>query len=126
MKKYFLISTILLDMVLNSEWLFRGILPNTKKINRWDDEYNVPSTAAFKPRPTKPNEGISVYRDLNRTDDQLIAFLTKKLKLKAIIKLMAGCARGAGAEITKPESNKHAHVELIKRFPFLPLFYLQA
>jgi hypothetical protein len=93
------------SIVNDTELLYRAI---TIYPHLWKNELNKPSSAAFK-----DSKGVSVDRDGQRDETEIIKILKDRFDLKAIVKLETAFCRNIGARVlAKPTKENIFHAEI--------------
>jgi hypothetical protein len=93
------------DFIKDEELLFRAIKPFP---NWWKEKENRPSSAAFK-----DSMGVSVDRDAERENAEIIRAIEKRFDLKAIVKVKTFyCRQIQTYPFPKPLPDNAEHAEI--------------
>lgn len=93
------------DFIKDEELLYRAI---KQFPNWWKAKENRPSSAAFK-----DSLGVSVDRDANRNESEIIGIIQSRFDLKAIVKVNAGFCRLIQTNLLpKPLHDNPEHAEI--------------
>ncbi|GMQ25301.1 hypothetical protein Aoki45_19830 [Algoriphagus sp. oki45] len=93
------------DFIKDEELLYRAIKPYP---NWWKEKENRPSSAAFK-----DSLGVSVDRDAERNELEIVGAIEERFELKAIVKVKtAYCREIQTYPFPKPLSDNPEHAEI--------------
>jgi len=93
------------SVVNDNELLYRAII---KVPQLWKNDQNRPSSAVFK-----DSNGVSVDRDGQRAEAEIINVIKSKFELKAIVKLQTSFCRKIGTKVlAKPLDENMYHAEI--------------